>query len=219
MAFPRFEPWIFGTELVFTIIAVVFCFLIYFKTKESYELTKHQGIRHFRNAFLFFGLSYVLRFFLSLMFLSKLAFDIFLQRRVLIPFFILPLSYFSTIGIFYLLFSTSWKKIGGKHHLFLAHAVAIILSIITFFTRSHIILLYVQSILLIVAVILSFMKKSAKAISQAKVLYFLVAVLWLINLWIIGRPRPLSFEIDAIFEIISLAVFITIYYKVSKWVR
>ena len=35
-----FDPVMFGIELGFTLVAVVFCFLIYFKTKEIYELTK-----------------------------------------------------------------------------------------------------------------------------------------------------------------------------------
>lgn len=91
---------IFSAEILFTIIAVVFCFVIYFKTRESYELTKYEGIRYFREAFLCLGLSYVLRFLFSLTFISRMTFDFILNWQVFMPLFIMLLSYFSTIGIF-----------------------------------------------------------------------------------------------------------------------
>jgi len=221
MAFQHFfGPMFLGTEIVFTVAAVVFCFLIYFKTKESYELTKYEGIRYFRDAFLFFGLSYAIRFFFSLVLLSIIAFDFIVPRIMFIPLFILPLGYFSTIGIFYLIFSSVWKSFKSRSLLVLGHSAAILLSIISFITRSHMILLYFQSALLVLAMIFSStMHKSEKRVSHAKVLYFLVALLWLINLWVIDRRRPFSAEIEIFFELVSLAVFIAIYYKVSKWVK
>jgi len=221
MEFPHFfDPFLLGTELLFTTIAVVFCFLIYFRTRESYELTKYEGIKYFRDAFLFFGLSYVLRFLLSLAFLSRIAFDFIIPRSMFVTLFILPLGYFSTIGIFYLIFSSIWKRFKGKNLLILGHTIAILLSIISFLTRSHLILLLFQSVLLLFGIVSnSIMRKSEKKVSQIRILYLLVSLLWLINLWIIDRPRPLSFEIDIISELVSLAVFVILYYKISKWVR
>lgn len=221
MAFQHFfNPLLFSIELLFTIIAVVFCFLIYFKTREIYELTKYEGIKYFREAFLFFGLSYVLRFLFSLAFLSIVSFEFIIPRSMFIPLFILPLGYFSTIGIFYLIFGLIWKKFKSKKWFILGHGIAVLLSIISFFTRSQLILLIFQSALLVLGVVLSsIMHKSEKKVSQIRILYLLVSLLWLINLWIIDRPRPLSFEMDIISELVSLAVFIAVYYKISKWVK
>ncbi len=216
-----FDPVVLiSAELLFTVIAVVFCFLIYFKTRESYELTKYEGIKYFRGAFLFFGLSYVMRFLFSVVLLSTIAFDFIVPRRMFIPLFILPLGYFSTIGVFYLIFSSIWKRFKGKNLLIIGHSVAVFLSIISFFTRSHLILLLFQSALLVFGVALSsIVHKREKKVSQIRILYLLVSVLWLINLWIIGRPKPFSFEIGLFFELISLAVFIVIYHKISKWIK
>jgi hypothetical protein len=220
---PPLNPMIFSTELLFTIIAVIFCFIIYFKTREIYELTKHKGIRYFRDAFLFFGLSYVVRFIFSLSMFSGLAFDFIVPREMFGPLFILPLGYLSTMGIFYLIFSSIWKRFTNKAMLILGHIIAVLLSIVSFITRSHIMLLYLQSILLIIAVILSFTaKKDGKKLSGAKILYMLVAALWLINLWIIdkgGRRPPFSPATEIFFHLVSLIVFIIIYYKVSKWLK
>jgi len=221
MAFPHFiDPAIFIPELAFTVIAVVFCFLIYLKTRESYELTKYEGIRYFRGAFLFFGLSYVTRFLFSLMHVSTIAFDFIPPRGIFVHLFMLPMAYFSTIGIFYLVFSSIWKKFSRKSLLIIGHSSAALLSIASFITMSHLILLYLQSALLLFGAFISFIIfKKGKKVSKIKILYLLVSALWLINLWVIGRRRPYSLETEIFFQIISLIVFIVIYHRIAKWVQ
>ncbi len=218
---PFFDPLTFSTELIFTIIAIAFCFAIYFKTKETYELTRYEGVRYFRNAFFFFGLSYAMRFLFSFLLFSRMAFDlILLPRALFLPLFILPLGYFSTMGLFYLIFSLIWKRFDNKSLLLLGHGVAILLSILSFATRSHLILLLLQSILLIIAVLLSFfVRQGKKKLSQTKILYLLILVFWLIDLWIIDRRSPFSMGIQLLSYLISLIIFIVIYHKVSKWVK
>jgi hypothetical protein len=220
---PVFNPLMPIIELVFTVIAVFLCFLIYFKTRESYELTKHKGIRYFRDAFLFLGLSFVMRFFFSLIMFSSFAFDFIIPRDMFGLLFILPLGYFSTMGIFYLIFGTIWKRVDNKAMLIIGHITAVALSVISFITRSHIILLLLQSILLVIVVILSFIAhKSEKKLSQTRILYILVAALWLINLWIIDRGgvrMPFHPATEIFFHLIFLAVFVIIYHKVSKWIK
>jgi hypothetical protein len=210
-----FGPHIFLTELAFTIIAVIFCGLIYFKTKEIYELTKYKGIKYFRYAFLFLGLSYAVRFVLSLFMLSQIAFDIFIPRREVMPLFILIVGYLSTTGILYLLSGSLWKKASRLPLNGIVHGTAAVLSVVAFITRSHLILLYLQTALLILAVILSL--ASHKKFSQMRIIYFLVFILWLINLWIVDRRGPFPFELDLAFQAISLLVFFFIYRKITKF--
>ncbi|MFH1134229.1 MAG: hypothetical protein V1735_07130 [Nanoarchaeota archaeon] len=207
-------------ELVFTLFAVIFCSLIFFRTKEIDALAKHRGIHYFRLAFLFFGLSYAVRLFFGPGFFSRLAFHIPLSRLAFMMFFILLLGYLSTMGILYLLFSSLWKKAHGPALVWIGHGLAAALSVVSFLFRSHLILLFLQTVLLMVAVLLRFLpRKQEKHLSSAKVLYLLVFVLWLINLWVIGRPRPLPLDVDLLFEGVSIVVFIIIYRKILKWVR
>jgi len=213
-----FSPMSAAAELIFTIFAVIFCFLIYFKTKETYELTKYKGIKYFRNAFLFFGLSYASRLLLGLLFLSREAFEFIIPKEMFILLLIVPVGYFSTIGIFYLIFSSVWKKFNNTLLLVVGHAAAVLLTVISFATHSHMMVLYLQIILLAAAVFLGFkIYPKGKKISEIKILYLLVAVLWLISLFILDRRAPFPLEIKIFFQLISLAVFITIYYKISKW--
>ncbi len=216
-----FDPLMFSTEIFFTVLAVVFCFAIYCRTKESYELTKYEGIGYFRDAFLFFGLSYVMRFLFSLMLFSRFAFDFIVPRGLFAPLFILPMGYFSTVGLFYLVFSLGvWKRFNSRSLLISGHGLAFLLSVVSFLARSHLIMLYLQSLLLVIAVMFAFfVHKEGTKLSQMKILYLLVFVLWFINLWILDRMRPFSFEIELFSYAVSLMVFIAIYHRVSKWVK
>ena len=158
-----FNSALFGMELLFAVIIFVLCLIIYLKTKESYQLTKHRGIKYFRDAFLFFGISYLVRF--SFM-LAKLFFDIRLFRGELGSLFILPLGYLSTIAIFYLGLSIVWRKFNTKYLIFFSHTTAVLLAITSFITRSHLILIYIQSLFLIITVILIFINQIRQKISS-----------------------------------------------------
>lgn len=220
---PHFlDPVGFSTDLAFTLLAVLFCFLIYLKTRETYRLTQHKGIGYFRDAFLFFGLSYALRFLFGITMLSRIAFDLVLPRAMLMPFvFFMPplLGYFSTIGIFYLIFSTVWRRFNNRHLLVFGHGSAIILSIVSFITGSTLVLLCLQCAFLGAAVTLKFVThRKGEKMSRTKLLYILVAVLWFINLLVMDRRRPFPLEIEIFFQLVSLAVFAVIYCKISKWV-
>jgi hypothetical protein len=216
---PHFiNPPIFEIEIIFTVIAVIFCFLIYFRTKESYELTKYKGLMYFRDAFLFFGLSYLTRFITSLMFFYR-SFNFAFSRELFAPLTMIPLSYFSTIGIFYLIFGTVWKKFNNRWMLLFGHSLAVLLAIIAFITRSPVLLLYMQCAMLALAVIIVIAAKAEKKISKSKLLYITTAVLWLINLLIIDPGHPLHPALRDIFQVASLAVFAVIYFRLSKWLK
>jgi len=224
MAHPVFfEPAMFITEIVFTLVATVLCFLIFVKTRESYTLTKHEGIKYFRDAFLLFGISYVLRFMLGLIFLFGVAFDFIIPRDMFGPFFILTLGYVSTIGLWYLIFCSIWKRFSRKSLMIIGHTTAILLSIVSFFLHSHLIILYAQFILLIIGIILIFRSGTkAKKVSQTKILYILTSFLWLINLFIIDKKGPpriegiFGFWFEMFFQVISILVLFIIYHKMSR---
>ena len=212
----EFGTFEFITELLFALIACGFCFLMYGKTKESYELTRHKGIGYFRNAFLLFGIAYAFRFVLRLMFFSRRALDI-IPPDFGVPFFVFAVGYVSTLALVYLLLSTVWKQVSNKLVLGIGHAVALGLGIASFLRHSHIIVVYVQCLLLFAAVVLS-IRVHAKGKKSQKVLYVLVAVMWLISLFILGLRSQFPFWIDVAWMLLSLGVFVAIYVRVAKWI-
>jgi hypothetical protein len=121
------------------------------------------------------------------------------------------------MGVLYLVLSSSWKRFKDRRLVYAAHGTAIFFSLLSFIIREPFLLLLLQTALLLLVVILTFMGK--QKFSQTKLIYLLVAVLWLINIWIIGNRRPAPLAIELVFYAISLAVFFVVYYKVSKWTK
>ncbi|MBU0667366.1 MAG: hypothetical protein ABIC91_04880 [Nanoarchaeota archaeon] len=215
-----FNPLRFIPEIIYTLIIFIICFLIYFKTKEAYNLTKHKGIGYFRDAFLLFGLAYVMRFIFEMINFSTKLFHIFLPRYFLFPLSLLILSYLSTMGILYLVFSSVWKNIKRKNFVLYGHLTAMAISIAIFITRSHQTLILLQIALLIFAIVLNFIKtKKTKKVSQAIILHLLIFIFWILNLWMISPRCFLPRESMILIQTISLIVFGVIYFKVLKWLK
>ena len=206
----------FVSELIYTILVVVICFAIHYKTKESYELTKHEGIKHFRNAFLLFGYSYVVRLLFSLVMFSTFTFDLILPRQIAGVLFILPMSFLSTLAIFYLLASSFWKNFTQKQiHLF-GLILAALLAVVSVLTNSNDVLTLLQFAFLIIYVAISFVTESK--VFKVKTLSLLVFIFWIASLWALS-PRPrLPLELLSLLQLMSLLVLAAVYVRLSKWV-
>ena len=51
----------FGSELIYSFVIILCSLMVYFGTKELYELSSYKGIKYFREAFLFFAIAYAFR--------------------------------------------------------------------------------------------------------------------------------------------------------------
>lgn len=214
------EPTRLLVELSYTLIVVFLCFRIFYKTKEIYDLTKYEGVKYFRITFLFFGLAFLFRFLSVFVMLMGMTFDLDISMYL---FRIFPLAfngYFSTMAILSLTYSMIWEDIQIKHILVVSNAIALIISAIAFFSMSHILMIVAQAVLLIFAIIMAiYVYSRSKKISRIFMLYILFILFWILNLLTLGPRRFVSFEIQTIFQIISVAVIGIIYSKVSKWTK
>ncbi|MFH1324723.1 MAG: hypothetical protein ABIH64_05730, partial [Nanoarchaeota archaeon] len=222
---PMFNPTVFASETIYTLVILIFCMLVYFKTKEIYDLSKHKGIQFFRYAFLFFGLAYASRIILYVMIFSEsISFEpirrgktIFMQ---LLPVSNLVVAYLSTLAILYLIYSTIWKKMDIEHFLIVSNIVALFVAVVAFVSRSPSIISIIQLVLLVVLIIFSTKKKEKdKKKTHARALYILIAIFWLLNLLVLNPVRRLPLQVLLFFQIASIGVFVAIYYKVHKWVK
>jgi hypothetical protein len=220
--FQLIDPTELGAELGYTLIVVFLCLMIYFKTREIYDLTKHEGIKYFRLTFLFFALAYIFRFLHIFSILERITFgtDLLMDFFRFFPFSLVFNGYFSTLAILSLTYSIIWKNLHIKHTLLMFNAVAILISSIAFISRSPLLLILAQAVLLIFAIILAcyFYMKSRK-FSQLFILYVLFLLFWVVNLLALGPRRFIPFEIQTAFQIISIAVIGIIYFKVTRWTK
>jgi len=207
-----------AVELGYTLIIVFICLLIYLKTKEIYDLTNHKGIYYFRNTFLFFGLAYLFRFIFMSFLLTKITFDVYHPFGLFMIFSLVLSGYCSTMAILSLTYSTIRKKLPLKNFTLTSNVIAIFISVVALVSRLPFFLMLSQAVLLIFTVSYLLYNKSWK-ISQLFILYFMLFLFWILDLFALGSMKHLQFEITIVLQILSIAVIGIIYYKVVKWIR
>jgi len=212
-------------ELIYFFIIIACSLIIYFSTREIYQLTYHKGIKYFRMSFLFFAIAYFLRF--AIKFLS-ISFNLPIIRefnpKFLGMFSLLAFMYASTMAIFYLYSSIRWEKFNkNPARIYLLHFLAIIISIISILINNITLLLIIQVLLFSFIVIFNYIlyKRSKKDpknkgnIKQLHFIYVLLFIFWILNLIDIILPNFLE-VVRAFIYLISTALFLIILYKVIK---
>jgi hypothetical protein len=214
MIMQNFDPLHFGIEMIYTLIVILLFLFIYYKTKELYELTKHEGIKYFRLAFIFFSLAYLTRFIFLLFKWTVFSNDYFIPGKYSLPAAFAVVGYFSTIAILYLEYSMLYKKIKYKSFLAYSNIIAITVGMVSYFVTSSIILTFIELPLIILII-----WTGLKTKNNAKLLYILISIFWLINLFLLTPKNLFSFEIKIILQSISLIVFMIIIKKAVKWTK
>jgi hypothetical protein len=126
------QAWAYVNLAYFALIALL-SIGIYFETRATYAFSQHRGIGYFKNAFLFFGLIYACRFYVSIVGFSQglVGGDLYVSLRSVGVFMV---SYFSVLAILNLMASFSWKELGVLPDNFL-NVLALLVSCIVFFVR------------------------------------------------------------------------------------
>ena len=163
-------------KLFFTIIIGIVCFIIVLKTNRLFKLSYHQGIRYFRNAFFFYGLAFILKYLMEIIYPSV--------TKVIFEFFLIMAGFF-------LLYSLMWKKFESKDkgadsslfnsRIFLFYTLTIILIFLDYIWQGYCFMFGSQIILFTYASIISYINYK-KAIGKGFTgLYFIVMLLNLIT--------------------------------------
>lgn len=210
-----------GTELIYSFVIIVSSLMIYYSTKEMYELSAYKGIKYFRYAFLFFAIAYFFKSFIKILLVyfgvSRII-DINPSFMGTITLFVF--MYFSCLAVFYLVYSLMWKKLNGNSGILLiSHLLSVLISLIITTTREVWVFLGVNLFILAIAVfaIIVAHKKSKykKKSSNIYVIYILLFIFWILNIIEVLIPSFLQLY-QILIYLASLGVFLTILYKVLK---
>ncbi len=210
-----------GVELIYSFVIIVCSLMIYYATKEVYELSSYKGIKYFRQAFLFFALAFFFRYSIRfLLFLFNLEEVIEFAPRLLGAVTLFILLYSSSIAVFYLLYSVMWKRWNhSKMKLAILHMSAILIGLIGLLFRTIQMFLLINLVLFaFISFILFIAYKDSKNKSKGKnlyIIYLLLFIFWILNIIDILIPR--FFQVyQIIIYLISILIFMTILYKVVK---
>ncbi len=209
-----------GAELIYSFVIIVCSLMVYFGTKELYELSSYKGIKYFRIAFLFFAAAYFIRYFI------KFALDYFSVNAIPeIPPHISGLAigqitlflfmYFSSIAVFYLLYSVMWKK-WKSQKICIFHALAIVIATISVIFNDPKVYLVLNTILLVfISAVVLISRSSKKKKSNLYIIYVLLSIFWVLNLLDILIPNFLQ-TYQLFTYLASTTIFLLILYKVMK---
>lgn len=210
-----------GVELIYSFVIIICCLMVYYATREMYELSSYKGLKYFRRAFLFFAIAYFFRYsirFLLVFFDMRQIFEFSPIYFGGIPIFIF--LYSSSMAIFYLLYSVMWKNwISSKFKIYLLHALAISIALIWVLSRSIMVYWVLNLILLIfVSFVLFVAYKDSKNKQKGKglfIIYLLLFIFWVLNVIDILIPKFLQIY-QLVIYLISTLLFMIILYKVLK---
>ena len=209
----------FGTELIYSFIIILCSLMVYFGTKELYELSSHKGIKYFRQAFLFFAIAYFVRSFI------KFVINYFEIRAIIdLPPHIAGATfgkltlflfmYFSAMAILYLLYSVIKTE---KLNILGFHAIAIIIATISIIFQNNLVYLLLNIIIFLFLTIILLLgkKQSRKKRSNLYIVYILLFIFWILNLIDILIPNFFQ-TFQLLIYLSSITIFVLILYKVLK---
>ncbi len=208
-------------ELVYSIIVMISCLIIYFKTSEIYKLTSHKGIKYFRLTFVFFALTYFLRFFTKILILGLIISGTRFHPREFAQLTSFLLLYTGFMTTFYLLYGLSRKRLGKilPETTDVLHVVAILLSSIIIFLRMPIIFIAITLSLLIYLLFVGYSSykrsKKNKVVPQLYIVYFLLILFSMLNILDILIPDFFR-TLQLLIYIFSISLFLIITHRVLK---
>lgn len=216
-----FGPLEFESEIIYSFVIIVCSLMIYFGTKELYELSSYKGINYFRKAFLFFALAYFFRSFIKFVIVYFGAREI---MEILPAYYfgaitLFVFMYFSAMAVFYLLYSVMWKKWSNEpNRIYLFHGLALIIAAITTVTRSPLIRFGMNFLLFLFVAVVAYYahtEANSKKGHGLYAIYLLLLLFWIFNILDILTPHYLQ-TFQLFVYLASSCIFLTILYKVIK---
>lgn len=212
-------------KIFYALVIGLICAVITIKAHKLFRLSFHQGIRYFRNAFFFYGMAFIFRYFLG-----SIYFNPILEEYNFLGY--IAFEFFLIMAGFFLLYSLLWKKFenGDHYHSSLFNTPIMVFYLMTFIIialdhtwNKYAFMFFSQFIIFGIASFISY-KNYSKDKGKHKFLkfYFLAMVLslvaWLLNfllvIWI-GWNQGVLMNIYGL----NIIIFLLFLYGVTKIAR
>jgi len=207
-------------KIVYALIIVIICAMIVIKTDRLFRLSLHQGIRYFRNAFLFYGLAFLIRHIVLISFAGIVNY--YSITKILFEFLMIMAGFF----LFYSLLWKRFEVVDSNYSssllnpiIILFYILAFIISILDYLWNSFIFMFFSQIVLFEIISIISYLNYSkGKEINFLK--FYFIAMILSFSAWILNAI--VAFYLDwnkgvlmGIY-IINIIVFLLFLYGIIK---
>jgi hypothetical protein len=210
-----------GAELIYSFVIIFTSLMIYFGTKELYDLSSYKGIKYFRQAFLFFGIAYLSRFFIQFIIISFNLHGIFDAYPLILGYLALfAFMYLSLISVFYLIYSVLWKNFKDKPKvIYIFHGVAVLIALASIFFNNQLFYLGLNALILVSAIVLTsisfYNQRHKHKKNNLLIVYLLLFIFFILNVFNILVPIFME-SLKLLIYLVSLGIFLVILYKVLK---
>jgi hypothetical protein len=211
-----------GIELIYSFVIIVSSLMIYYSTKEMYELSSYKGIKYFRQSFLLFAIAYFFKSFIKVLlvyFGTSRIFDI--NARYIGSLTLFVFMFFGSLAVFYLVYSLMYKKWNGNSETLLGvfYILSLLLSFIIINTKEVWIFIGTGLFIFTVAIFGLFIthkqSKEKKKKSNILIIYTLLFIFWILNIIDVLIQINSSFYQISLY-LASIGIFLIILYKVLK---
>ncbi len=174
-------------KIIYALIIISICLVIVLRTNKLFRLSSHQGIRYFRNCFLFFGFGFFVRYILGSGYLMATP-TYFIIMNILFEFFLIMAGFF-------LVYSLLWKKFELDNHsrsslfngkIIVFYLMSAIIVLLDYLWLTHSFMLWSQIILFALAVIISFNNYINNTPKGKFLKYYFIAMLMGFIAWVLN---------------------------------
>lgn len=174
-------------KIFYGLLIGIICLIIVSRSHRLYHLSFYEGIRYFRNAFLFFGIAFIIRYLIG----GFANFGI-ISNDYLVPITIL-FEFFLLMAGFFLLYSLIWKRIEGtkgsyssilNSRVLIFYIMAFIITILDYLWASYYFLFFSQTIIFISASIISYLNYVRNGKKRVFLKFYFIAMILALAAWI-----------------------------------
>ena len=201
------NKWI--IELAYALLIAAICLIIFLKTDKFFRLSLHHGIQYFRNAFLFYGVAFIVRYIYGVFSDMSIAYSEILR---------VGFEYFLIMAGFFLLYSLIWKKFDSEKdssmfngRIMVFHAIALVLAILDNLWQTYFFMFASQIIVFLSASLISYSNYRKNRKTHKFLKFHLIAMLLGLVAWIINLLDATYFNWRHIF-LVDIGILNTIFF-------
>lgn len=207
-----------GAELIYSFVIILCSLMVYFGTKELYDLSSYKGIKYFRKSFLFFAIAFFFRYFIKIIFALFNPQEDMAVLRIFPALTTVLFIYFSSMAIFYLLYSLLWKR-WNLLKIYMLQILSVAISVVSILIGNVSFYIAINLLFLIIALIsvsIVYFKSGQKSRkNNMHTTYMLLFIFWILNIFDILIPSFFE-KMRLLIYLSSICIFFLILYKVLK---
>ncbi len=195
-------------KTLYAFVVVIICILIVIKTDKLFKLSLHDGIRYFRNAFFFYGVAFVIRYFLKFAFYEEsLSYYSFLIGALF--------EFFLVMAGFFLLYSLLWKKFESykfmpfssllNPRILIFYALAIVIVLLDFLWINYLFLFITQILVFLYASFISYSNYKKDNYEHKFPKFYFIAMILTFFAWLLNALAQIFFNWD---QVVMLNIYI-----------